>query len=98
MRGSQPFIWGNAAVSITRDGAPFQWSQEGNGLLPSPKENESALLCVGDHAEFRAGTKNIQPGSYTARLVMCTLTPADCNAGKGWQNVGGDVINFLIAP
>lgn len=98
VRGSQPFTWGNAAVSITRDGAPFQWSQVGNGLLPSPKENESATLRVGDHAEFRAGTENIQPGSYAARLVMCTLTPADCNAGKGWQNVGGDVVNFSIVP
>jgi hypothetical protein len=98
VRGSQPFTWGNAAVSITRDGAPFQWSQVGNGLLPAPKENESALLRVGDHAEFRAGTENIQPGLYTAHLVMCTLTPVDCSAGNGWQNVGGDVINVLIVP
>ena len=98
--GAEKFSWGNAAVVVARDGQQFAWSQVGNGLVTAPDftKNESWTLNVGQQAEFRSGLENIQPGHYTARLAMCTLSPDECDAGQGWQNVGGDAIDFVINP
>lgn len=92
------FQWGQAAVVITKDGQPLTWTQVGNGLVRPPGENRGWRLTAGKTAEFRAGMEDATPGSYTARLVMCTRPPDDCNANMGWQNVGGDSINFLVTP
>lgn len=98
--GDQKFSWGNAAVVVARDGQQFAWSQVGDGLVAAPDftKNEGWTLNVGQQAEFRSGLENIQPGHYTARLAMCTLSPDECDAGRGWQNVGGDAIDFVISP
>ncbi|MBM4424146.1 MAG: hypothetical protein FJ030_12290 [Chloroflexi bacterium] len=72
--------------------------QPSSTLHPPPDEDENSILFVGKVAEFQAGLDNAQPGQYTARLVMCPLNVAECNEGKGWQNVGGDSINFVITP
>jgi hypothetical protein len=94
----QRFTWGNAAVIITRDGQPFVWTQVGNGLKKPPPKDVGWILSNGQTAEFRAGMEDVQPGAYKAWLVMCTLSPFECNDGKGWQEVGGDTINFVITP
>ncbi|HLB49992.1 MAG TPA: hypothetical protein VJL59_23475 [Anaerolineales bacterium] len=96
VRGSEPFQWGNAAVVISRDGQAFKWFQSNNGLKPPPEEDEPSTLLVGEVAEFQAGLENAQPGLYIVQLVMCRLTVEECNAGSGWQNVGGDAIQFII--
>jgi hypothetical protein len=98
VRGSEPFQWGNAAVIVERDGQPFKWSQTNNGLQPPPKKDEPSRLLTGQQARFAAGLDEAEPGVYTARLTMCLAPVADCNAGIGWQDVGGDVITFVIAP
>ncbi len=100
VRGEGSFQWGQAAIVVTRDGETIQWTQAGNGLVrpPDPDKNESWTLNVGQSAEFAGGLENAQPGYYTARLMMCLLSMSDCNAGKGWQPVGGESINFLITP
>lgn len=98
VRSSEAFEWGNAAVVIERDGQPFKWSQAGDGLHLPPEEGESPRLLPGEQAVFRAGLDEAQSGAYTARLVMCVHPVADCNAGNGWQDVGGDIINFVIWP
>lgn len=98
VRGSQPFEWGNAAVVISRDGQPFKWFQSNNGAKPPPKEDEPSRLLVGEVAEFNAGLEDAQPGLYAVRLVMCTLTVKECNEGRGWQNVGGEGVQFIITP
>jgi hypothetical protein len=63
-----------------------------------PDKDAKWELKVNDIAEFRAGIDKIQAGSYTARLMICTNAPADCRAGNGWQRVGGNYINFTVAP
>jgi hypothetical protein len=99
VRGATPFEWGQAAAVITRNGQPFKWTQVGNmARVPNPDKNESWTLNVGETAAFSAGLDNAQPGYYAARLVMCRLSLAECNQGQGWQNVGGDTINFVITP
>jgi hypothetical protein len=98
VQGSETFQWGNAAVIVDRDGQPFKWSQANNGLRPPPKEGESSRLLTGQQAEFRAALESAEPGAYTARLTMCLNPVADCNAGTGWQDVGGDTIQFVIRP
>ena len=101
VRGAGTFDWGQAAVVITRNGQALKWTQTGNGLVrrpPDPEKNESWTLLVGQMAEFRAGLENAQPGYYVARLLMCRLSMAECNQGQGWQNVGGDAINFVVTP
>ncbi len=98
VRGSESFSWGNAAVVVVRDGAQFRWTQVGNGLVKPPGIDQGWSLRVGQMAEFRAGLEKAQPGHYTARLLMCALSPIECNAGQGWQNVGGEAIDFVITP
>lgn len=100
VRGAGTFDWGQAAVAITRDGQAFKWAQVGNGLVrpPTADTNESWTLQVGQSAKFAAGLEDAQAGYYTAQLVMCTLSPNECNAGQGWQNVGGEAINFVVTP
>jgi len=92
------FQWGQAAVVITKDGQPLTWTQVGNGLVRPPGKDVGWKLTAGKTAEFRAGMEDVTPGSYTARLVMCTLSPIECNANQGWQNVGGEAITFVIVP
>ena len=89
-------LWGMAAVSIDKDGQSYRWFEANNGLKPPPEEDESPKILNGENAEFRAGLDNLPPGSYTARLMMCQLTPAECLAGSGWQAVGGQSIQFTI--
>ncbi len=96
VRGSEPFNWGNAAVVVERDGQPFKWSQAKNDLQPPPKAGEPSRLLTGQQAEFRGALDNAQPGAYQARLIMCLNSVPECDAGNGWQDVGGDAINFVI--
>ena len=100
VQGAEAFNWGQAAVAITRDGQPLSWTLVGNGLVLSPDsaKNQSWTLQVGQAAQFRAGLENAQRGYYTARFLMCMLSPNECSAGQGWQNVGGEAINFVIGP
>lgn len=98
VQSSQIFSWGQAAVVIVRDGQQIVWTQVGNGLQRPPGKDKGWTLRAGQKAEFRAGLEKLQPGHYTARLAMCTLSPTECNAGQGWQNVGGEAIDFVITP
>lgn len=98
VEGGVTFNWGQAAVVITRNGQAFKWTQVGNVLGQVPDSNESWTLLNGQTAKFTAGLDNAAPGYYTARLVMCPLSPDKCDAGQGWQNVGGEAINFVITP
>ncbi|MBI5348838.1 MAG: hypothetical protein HZC38_07895 [Chloroflexi bacterium] len=97
---TRTFNYGDASVTIVRDGQAFANMQTINGatrILP-PDKDAKWELKVGDTAEFRAGVDKIQAGSYNARLMICTNVPADCRAGNGWQFVGGSYVNFTVAP
>lgn len=97
---TRTFTYGDASVTIVRDGQAFANMQTINGatrILP-PDKDAKWELKVGDSAEFRAGVDKIQAGSYNARLMICTNVPADCRAGNGWQLVGGGYVNFTVAP
>jgi hypothetical protein len=96
--GDRAFHWGQAAVVITRDGETFKWSQAGNGLVKPPAKDAGWTLNVGQSAKFAGSLDNAQPGYYVARLWMCTLTTTECNAGQGWQSVGGEAVQFVIVP
>jgi len=98
VEGGVTFNWGQAAVVITRNGQAFKWTQVGNVLGQIPDTNESWTLLNGQTVKFTAGLDNAEPGYYTARLVMCTLSPDECDAGRGWQNVGGEAISFVVTP
>jgi len=94
------FTYGDAMVTIVRDGQAFANIQTVNGAtrtLP-PDKGAKWELKVGEIAEFRAGIDKTQAGTYNARLMICTNTPADCSAGNGWQRVGGSYVNFTVAP
>jgi hypothetical protein len=97
---NQTFSWGDAAISVSRDNKQIAWSQVGNMFSKPPDftKNESWSIKVGQTAQFAYGMEKLQPGHYTARLAMCTATPQECSAGQGWQNVGGDAIDFVITP
>lgn len=96
--GDQVFKWGDAAVSVTKDGKQIAWSQVGNMYVKPPDftKNESWSIKVGQTAQFDYGLENLQPGHYTVRLAMCTSSPQDCANGQGWQNVGGDAVDFNV--
>lgn len=99
VRGSQQFRWTRALIVITRDGGAFQSVPVADGRNPSPPDEskgEPWILSVGATAEFRAGIENIQPGYYTAQLRVCLLEPDECDLGRGWQDVGGDTVQFLV--
>lgn len=100
VEGAQSFKWSDAAVVVTRNGAAYTWSQTGNMLVKAPDftKDESWTLNVGQSAKFAGSLDNAQPGSYTAELMMCTLSPEECSAGQGWQSVGGEAIHFVIEP
>ncbi len=98
VEGGVTFNWGQAAVVIIRNGQEFKWAQVGNVLGQIPEAHESWTLLNGQTAKFTAGLDNAQPGYYTARLVMCTLSPDECDAGQGWRNVGGEAIRFVVTP
>lgn len=98
VEGGVTFNWGQAAVVITRNGQEFKWTQVGNVWGQVPDTDESWTLLNGQTAKFTAALDNAKPGYYTARLVMCTLTVAECNQGPGWQNVGGEAISFVVTP
>jgi hypothetical protein len=93
------FLYGDAMIVINRDGQTFaqMQSNNGRGQLP-PDKNAKWQLVVGDFAVFRAGVDKIQPGAYAARLQICQNDPVDCRAGLGWQNAGGEYINFTVTP
>ncbi len=95
----QKYSWGNAAVTTTKDGQQYAWQLVGNALLkkqPDATKNEMNTMTPGGTAIFNAGLGNLQPGHYTARLAICPNTPDLCSAGVGWQNVGGQAVNFVI--
>jgi len=97
---TRTFTYGDAMVTIVRDGQTFANMQTINGItrtLP-PDKDAKWELKVNEIAEFRAGIDKIQAGSYNARLMICTNVPADCRAGNGWQRVGGNYVNFTVAP
>jgi hypothetical protein len=98
VQGPQSFSWGQAAVVVARNGETYTWTQTGNMLVSAPDstKDEYWTLAVGQSAQFAGSLDNPEPGQYTARLMMCTLSPAECNAGQGWQNVGGAAIRFVI--
>lgn len=99
VQGSQQFRWTRALIVITRDGGGFQTVPVADGRNPNPPDEskgEPWILNVGATAEFRAGIENIQPGYYTAQLRVCLLEPDECDLGRGWQDVGGDTIQFLV--
>jgi hypothetical protein len=90
--------YGEAAISIERNGQSLRWFLTSDGLKPPPEdEDDSVILLNGENAEFRAGLDNLDTGSYTAHLYICPLTPAECLAGNGWQKVGGQSVQFTIA-
>ena len=97
---ARTFNYGDTSVLIVRDGQTFANMQTVNGLtrtLPADKDAKWELK-VNEIAEFRAGIDKIQAGAYTAHLMICTNVPADCRAGNGWQRVGGNYVNFTVAP
>lgn len=96
---TRTFTYGDAMVTIVRDGQTFANMQTINGAtrIQPPDKDAKWELKVGDTAEFRAGVDKIQAGSYNARLMICTNVPADCRAGNGWQRVGGNYVNFTVA-
>jgi hypothetical protein len=98
VEGAQSFQWGQAAVVVTRNGDPYSWTLTSDVYLPTPdaSKNEKWLLNVGQTAQLSGSVDNAQPGYYTAKLMMCLLTPNECNAGQGWQDVGGDTVNFVV--
>lgn len=96
VRSAETFNWGQAAVVITRDGHPVSWTLTGNGLVLVPANDQSWTLRAGQSAKFAAGLENAQRGYYEARLLMCMLSPEECSAGQGWQNVGGEAIHFVV--
>lgn len=98
VQGSQAFSWGNAAVVVQKDGQPYKWFQANNTAKPAPADGQMSTLAVGDQAVFRGGIDNIQPGTYSAKLVMCLASVEECNAGTGWQDVGGDTVQFVVNP
>ena len=94
------FTYGDASVIIVRDGQGFANTPTSNTLTRNrpPDKDAKWELKVGESAEFRAGIDRIQPGAYSAYLMICTNVPADCRAGNGWQRAGGETITFTIAP
>lgn len=94
------FTYGEASVIIVRDGQGFANTPTSNTLTRNrpPDKDAKWELKVGESAEFRAGIDKIQPGAYSAYLMICTNVPADCRAGNGWQRTGGETIIFTIAP
>jgi hypothetical protein len=98
IQGSQAFKWGNAAVVFQKDGKQFKWLQANNSAQKPPEAGQISTLAVGDQAIFRGGLDNIQPGAYSAKLVICLASVEQCNAGAGWQDVGGDTVRFAVNP
>jgi len=98
VQGSQAFKWGNAAVVVQKDGQQFKWFQANNTAKPPPAAGQISTLAVGDQALFRGGLDNVQPGSYSAKLVICQASVEECDAGTGWQDVGGDTVQFVVNP
>lgn len=96
VQGSQAFKWGDAAVVVQKDGQQFKWFQANNSALPPPADGQIAILAVGDRALFRGGVDKVQPGTYTAKLEICLGSVEQCNAGTGWQDVGGDTVRFVV--
>lgn len=98
VQGSGAFRYGSAAVSVTRNGEPFQWilTSDTQTSAPDPRSNIQWSLPVGAKAAFRAGLDEVSAGQYVARLTVCTLTPDECAAGRGWQAVGGEAIAITI--
>lgn len=99
VEGDKQLQWWQAVIIVTRDGQGFRTIWVGNSADPSPAAPEDkamSVINVGQVASFNGGIEDVEPGYYTAFLRMCLMEVPDCDDGRGWTDVGGETINFLI--